>query len=122
MRTDQRESILMLLDLSHRNAPALYAVAVLAIGAHLPAMDVSVTIGARMANVGEQQLGVALRACHARVHAAQRVPSTVVIELRQVADGFPRRERVAVLAGLCQRAVRASRLRAWSRLLLGGQA
>ncbi len=72
-----------------RRGPSLNAVALLALRSHLPAMDVGVTIGASMTDVLENRLGMALRAGHALVHPAQRIPGLVVIELGNVADRLP---------------------------------
>lgn len=109
VRAHQREAVEMLLDVLHGNPPAPYVVAVLATGSELPAMDVGVAVGAFRARVREHQIGVTLPAGHPFVHAAQGELGLVVVKLRNVADGLPRRERVAVLAGEIQVAMRAAR-------------
>ncbi len=53
-----------------RNAPSLYGVALLAISAHLAAMDVGVAVGTLLADVAEDHVRVALRASELFVHTA----------------------------------------------------
>ena len=72
-------------------------------------MNVGVAVGALGADVGKYRLGVALLAGDAFVQPAQRKFGSVVIELGNRSDGFPARNRVAVLAGDIQVAVRAAR-------------
>lgn len=109
VRPHQRKAVEMLLDVLHGNPPAPYVVAVLATGSELPAMDIGVAVGAFHARVREHQIAVALPATHSFVHAAQGELGLVVVKLRNVADGLPRREGVAVLAGEIQVAMRAAR-------------
>lgn len=75
-------------------------------------------IGARVTDVGEQQLGVTLRTGDACVHAAQWITRLVMIEFGQIADWLPRRECMAVLARVRQISVRALRFGARNGLLL----
>jgi hypothetical protein len=60
----------MVLDRLDRDVPAFDRMALLAVGAHLPLMDIGVTVGAASAHIRKDRLGVALRAGHAGVHAA----------------------------------------------------
>lgn len=83
--------------------------ALLAIGAHLAAVDVGMTIGALGTDVGKDQLDVALVAFHLLVHAAKRIACLVVAKLRDAADGLPARKRVTVLAGNVDWTVRIAR-------------
>lgn len=62
VRADQGKAILMLLDVLDGDLPALHRVTLLAIGSQLPAMDVSMAIGAALADVRKNKLGMALRA------------------------------------------------------------
>lgn len=101
----------MVLDRLHGYLPAVDAVARLALGAHLPSMNVRVAIGAPGTGVGEHRLGVALRAGHARVHPAQGIAGSVVIEFGNRADRLPPNCGVAVLASNVQISMWASRLR-----------
>jgi len=109
VRPHQRETVEVLLDVLHRNAPAPYVVAILATSSKLAAMDIGVAVGAFRARVREHQIAVALPAADSFVHAAQGELGLIVVKLRNVADGLPGRESVAVLAGEIQIAVRAAR-------------
>lgn len=95
----EREAILVLLDSLDRNAPATDRVALFAICAHLPAVNVCMAIGALGSRVTEYKTGVALAARYVFVKTAQWILRFVVIELRNIADRFPGSERVTVLAG-----------------------
>lgn len=99
MRSDQGEPVLMLVDLLHRDLPALHRMTLFAIGTELAFMDVSMAIRAPLADVGENRFGVALCASHAFVHAAKREPGLAVVEFRTVANRLPTAQRVTVLAG-----------------------
>ena len=101
----------MVLDRLHGYLPAVDAVARLALGAHLPAMNVRVAIGAPGTDVGKYRFGVTLRASYARMHPAQGITSSVVIEFRNRADRLPPNCGVTVLAGNVQISVWASCLR-----------
>ena len=72
-------------------------------------MDVGVAVGALGADVSEYRLGVALLTGDAFVQSAQRKFCSVVVELGDCADGFPAGNRMAVLTGDIQVAVRAAR-------------
>jgi hypothetical protein len=75
-----------------------------------------VTIGTLRSHVAEHRLGVALRAAHAFMHAAQRIFRCVVIEFRNSPDGLPSTQGVTVLAWNAEAPVRASRRRGRLRL------
>ena len=60
------------------------------------------------ARVGEHQIGVALAAADPFVHATQGELGLIVVKLRNIANRFPSRESVAVLAGGIQVAMRAA--------------
>jgi len=111
MRANEREAIQVLIDLLDRNVPSLDGVALLAIGAHLALVNVGVAIGALLADVREDRLGVALNAAHAFVHATQGILGCVVIEFGNRADRLPSADRVTVLARNAQTSVRAARVR-----------
>ncbi len=89
VRTDQRKAVDVLVDLLNRDIPAFYRVALLAIGAHLPLVDVGVAVRALGSHVREDQLGVALRTTDSLVHSAQGVSSCVVIEFRDRSNRLP---------------------------------
>ncbi len=108
MRAHQRKAVLVVLDLLHRNLPPFYRVALFAGGAELALVNVSMAVGALRRHIAENQFRVTRHARHFLVHAAQRIPGLVVIELRNAANGLPSAERVAVLARDVQRPVRTT--------------
>jgi len=89
MRTDQREAVDVLIDLLNRDIPTFYRVALLAICPHLPLVNVGVAIRALRSHIGKDQLGVALRATDALVHAAQGVLRGVVIKFGNGPERLP---------------------------------
>jgi len=109
MRAEQREAVLVILDLLWRDVPALHRVTLFAVRTHLPAVYVRVAVRAILPYVGEDRLYVALDARHLFVHATERVVRLVMIKLRHRADRTPPRRRVAILAGNRQRPVRTPR-------------
>ena len=113
VRAEQRKPIEVLLDRLDRNLPAKNCVALGAVGTELRAVNVSVAIGAVLANASENRLGVASRAGYFFVHAAKRVSRGVMVELRNGADGGPAGGRVAIFARNVQWTVRTS---AWLSL------
>ena len=70
MRTGQGETVHMLVDLLHRNFPSPDGVAGLAIRAHLALVNVGVAVGAFVADVAENHLGMAGGAGDAFVQSA----------------------------------------------------
>jgi hypothetical protein len=99
VRAKQRKSVEVLLNRLDRRPPSENRMALSAVRAELGAMNVGVTIGAILANVGEHRLGVASGAGHFFVHAAKRVPRGVVIEFGDGANGSPASVGVAIFAG-----------------------
>ena len=89
VRADQREPVEVLIDLLNRNMPAPDRMALLAVCAHLPLVDIGVAVGALRADIGKDHLGVALRAGHTFMQTAQRVFGGVVIEFRNCSDRLP---------------------------------
>lgn len=112
VRANKRKAVLMVLDRLHVHLPALHRVAALAVGTHLAAMEVSVTVGALHPDVRKHQAGMALPAAHVHVHAAQRILCFVVIEFGNGSQRTPRGVRVAVLTSQVEGAVRAHNFRA----------
>lgn len=98
MRAHQRKAVRVVLDFLRGYLPALHRVALLAIGAELAPVNVSVAIRAMGAHVLEHHRRVALGAAHFLVHAAQRIPCLVVIELGHGPDRFPACVSMTVLA------------------------
>jgi hypothetical protein len=101
VRAEQRKTILVILDLLYRNIPAQHGVALRAIRAHLPLVNVRVAFFTILAYIGEYRLDVALRALHFFVHAPQRITRLVVIEFGNRANGLPACGGVTVLARNC---------------------
>ena len=109
MRAHQWKTVFMPADGLNCNVPAFDGMARIAIRTELPAMNVGMAIRALLADIGEHQFDVALRALHLLVHALQRIVRLVVVKLWNTADGFPTERRVAVFARNVQsRAVRIS--------------
>ena len=98
VRADERKAVLMIFDIVDRNLPALDRMAVLAVGADLAHVNVSVTVSAVRADIREYQRCVAFRAAHVLMHSAQRVLRLVVTEFGQRADRLPACVGMAVLA------------------------
>ena len=99
----------MIFHLLNCNIPPLDGVALRAIRAHFPLVDIGVAILTILAGIGKHRLDVALRAGHFLMHPTERITSLIMIELRNCPDGPPTRGRVAVLAGNGQCAVRTLR-------------
>ncbi len=73
VRTDQREAVLVLADGLRRDLPAADRMASRAVGSHLSAVKVRVTIRAVLPHIGEDGLDVALRAGDIYVKAAEGI-------------------------------------------------
>lgn len=107
----------MLLHGLQRDLPAFYRVALLALRAELPAVNIGMAVRALRAHVGEDQARVTQAALHGFMHAAQRIACLVMVEFRKIADRLPTGEGVTILASLVQRAVRTARgAPLWHRL------
>lgn len=106
--SEQREAILVILQLLYGYVPALHGVALRAVRAHLPLVHVGVAVFAILSHIGENWLDVALRALHFFVHAAQGILGFVMVEFWNGADGSPSGGRVAIFAGGRQGAMRTS--------------
>ena len=72
MSTDQRKSILMLIDVVNGNLPTIGVVAEVTLGAILAAMQIRVAVLALDGGVAEIEILVAIDALHFRVPATQR--------------------------------------------------
>lgn len=108
MGAEQRKPVEVLLNRLDRDLPAENRVALRTVGAELTPVDVGVTIGAVLSNVGENRFGVASRAGHFFMHSAQRVTCAVMIEFGNGTDRRPTGAGVAIFAGNRERSVRAS--------------
>ena len=108
VRSRQREAIIVLLDLLHRDLPSPNRVALFAVRTQLPLMNVGVAILAALSHIREDWFHVALYATHSLMHSAQWVARLIVIKFGHCADWPPRACGVAVLAWHRQISVRAS--------------
>jgi hypothetical protein len=81
-------------------------VALFAVRAQLPLMNIGVAVLATLADVCEHHFYVARSASYSSMHAAQRIMRLTVIELRNRADWPPAICGMAILAGKRQLAMR----------------
>ncbi len=109
MRSGQREAVVVLLHLRHRDLPSAHRVALLAVCPQLSPVYVGVTILAALSNIGEHRLGMALDASHRLMHAPQRISRLIVIEFRNSTDWLPRTRCMTVLARKGQTSMRTMR-------------
>ena len=107
--SQQRETILVILNLLDGDIPAEHRVTPRAIRSHFPLVYIGMTVLTLLAGVGKHRLDVALRALHFFVHTPQWILRFVVIKFRHGADGAPSAGGVAVFAGNLQGPVRAAR-------------
>lgn len=119
MRANQRKAVQVLIDLLNGNMPALYGMALFAIGAHLPLVNVGVAVGALRTDIREHHFGVALRASHAFMQPAQGIFGGVMVEFRDGADGLPAADSVAILTRNAETTVGTSRIGRRLRLPTG---
>ena len=95
----------MVADLLLGSKPALHDVALCAIRAELPQMDVGMAIRAILADIGENRLGMTLRARGSFVPPSKRKLRPIVVKLRNIANWAPPGSRMAILARFHYRAV-----------------
>ena len=89
VRTEKRETILVIFDLRDGNLPAKHRVALRAVGAEFALMNVGVAISAVLADVRKDRFYVTLVTFHFFMHAAERIVGLVVVEFWHGADGPP---------------------------------
>lgn len=118
--TDQRKTILMLIDGLDQNLPASYAVTEVALCSIFPPVNVGMTILTIATHIGEYRADVAFLAGHVQMQAAQWIASFVVIEIELRADWFPCRGGVTFLASHLHRAMRTPARRRSRSLSPGG--
>lgn len=121
MGAGQGEAIVVLLHLLDRNRPAPHRVALFAVRAKLPFVNIGVAILATLSHIREDRLHVALGTGHRLVHSSQRIFGLIVIELGNGANRPPGICRVAILAGSIEIAVRAVSTSVTLRLQLAGR-
>jgi len=108
VRTEQRKTVLVLLDLVDGNLPAINRVALRAIGADFPKVNIRVAICAIFPHVGEHRLRVAFQTANFLVLSTERISGFVVIEFQHRAYRTPGRRGVTVFARNRQRSVWAT--------------
>lgn len=106
VRPDQREAVLVLINVVDGDLPTRVAVARITLRGVPAAMDIGVAVLALVMRLGEDQIGMAFRAADFGVQTTQREARFSMIELRDCADRLPSDCRVAVLAGDIQFSVR----------------
>lgn len=106
VRSEEGESIEMLLHRVHRNLPAEGTVTLGTISAKLAAVNIGMAIRAVLTHIREDRLEVTFGAVNFFVHAAQRVSRAVVVEFRNGANRRPTGAGVAIFAGNRKRTVR----------------
>ena len=110
MRAHQRETVLVILNRLERDLPPFHRVATGAISTELAAMNIGVAIGALRTDVLEDQIRVALNAIHFLVHAAERIPGQIVVELGIGPYRLPACVGVAIGTRRCKRTMRVGDL------------
>ena len=93
----QWKTIIVILNLMHRDLPSPNRVALFAIGPKLASVNVGVAILTALSNIGEYRFYVALRTSNRLMHPEQRVTGLIVVEFRNCPDRLPRSRGVAVL-------------------------
>ncbi len=85
VRPDQREAILVLINVVNGNLPPRIAMAQIALRAVLTPMDIRVAVLALVASPGEYQICVTFRAAYLGMQPAQRKSRLAMIELEHSA-------------------------------------
>jgi len=98
VRPDQREAILMFIDVVDGYLPPGVAVARVALRGVPAPMDIRVAVLALVVRLGEDQVGMTIRAADFRVQSAQRKACLAVIKLGNRSNRRPSLRRVAILA------------------------
>jgi hypothetical protein len=106
--TEQRETILVLLNLVDGNLPATDRVTLRAIGAEFSQVNIRMAICAILPDVSEHRLRVAFHTANFFVLSTQRISSFVVIEFQHRAYRTPGRRGVAVFTWNRERSVRTT--------------
>jgi len=114
---NQREPVLVILDLADIRLPPFYCVAALAVSPELTPVNVCMALGALGAYFLEHHVGVALRARHLRMHPPQRIARGVMVEFGILPDGLPTHRSMAVLTRSGDRTMRIRHFRLGLRRL-----
>lgn len=108
MSAEQRETVLMVLNVLDRDAPALDGVTFLTARSKLPAMKVRMAVRALRAYARENWIRVAGLAVEFCVCAAKRKSGFLVAEIRETPYGLPASFRVTALTTKLQISVRTA--------------
>jgi hypothetical protein len=95
VRANERESILVLVDVMDGNLPTIAVVAQLAFRTVFASMQIGVAILALVGSICEFEIGMAVAACHSRVSSAKRKTGARMIEFDLSLDHLPIRGGVA---------------------------
>lgn len=106
MRPDEREAVLMLIDVVDRHLPSGVAVAQITLGSIFSPMDIRVAVLTLISDFGEHQVGMTILTTNALVHPTQSEASLAMIELKNATKRFPTLRSMAILAGCLQYTVR----------------
>ena len=109
MRSGQRKTIVVILNLLYRDLPASHRVALFTIRAQLASMNIRMAILATLSDVVKHRLHVTLGAGHGLMHTEQRITCLIVVEFGNRSNGLPGICSMAVLTGDIQVSVRAMR-------------
>lgn len=96
--SNERKAIVVILDRVKVDLPTHDRVTAFAVGSELAAMNVRMAVRALLAHVLKDEICVALCTAHLDVHAAERISSLIVVELRIRTNRFPARVSMAILA------------------------
>lgn len=104
---NQRESILVRIDVMDGNLPSVGGVAQFAFGSVFSAMQIGVAILALIRSIREVKIGVAIAAGNSGMATAQRKAGLSVIELDLPGNYLPILRSMTCLAGKIEPSVRA---------------
>ena len=89
----------MFTDVVHRDLPTSISMAEVTLRSIFAAVNIRVAVLALFADVGEDEIGVAIPARHLGVHSAQCKPRLAMFEFRDRANRGPPLWGVTILAG-----------------------
>lgn len=98
MRAHERKAVLVVVHGTCGYTPAANRVALLAVAAHLTAVNIRVAIGAALTHIRKNQLDMTLCARNAHMHFAQWVSGLVVIKVGSWSDRLPACRSVTAFA------------------------
>ena len=109
MRADERETVLVFINVVDRDLPPIGVVTEFALGSILAAMEVCVAVLALVGRVGKFQIRVAVAASHRGVPSAEREAGLRVIEPDLAGNNLPVHGGVTGVARDVELPVRALR-------------